>query len=117
VRLGAVIYIVPFFFALNPALILKGEPLEVISVIVTAFIGVALIAAAIQGWLIGAGRLDGSPLRLLARIMLAIGGFALAAPGGNLIPVSNTTLAVIGAGLALGAFLLLKLAKQETLTA
>ena len=37
--------------------------------------------------------------------------------GGNLIPVSNTTLAVIGAGLALGAFLLLKLAKQETLTA
>ncbi|WP_290809088.1 TRAP transporter fused permease subunit [Ferrovibrio sp.] len=117
VRLGAVIYIVPFFFALNPALILKGEPLDVISVIVTAFIGVGLIAAAIQGWLIGAGRLDGSPLRLLARIMLAIGGFALAAPGGNLIPVSNTTLAVIGAGLALGAFLLLKLAKQETLTA
>lgn len=117
VRLGAVIYIVPFFFALNPALILKGEPLEVISVIVTAFIGVALIAAAIQGWLIGAGRLDGSPLRLLARLMLAAGGFALAAPGGNLIPVSNTTLAVIGAALALGAFLLLRLGNRDTLTA
>lgn len=116
-RLGAVIYIVPFFFALNPALILKGDPVEVIWVITTAFIGVGLIAASIQGWLIGAGRLDGTPPRLLARIMLAIGGLALAAPGGNLIPVSNTTLAVIGASLALGAFLLLKLGKQETLAA
>ncbi|MEK9971273.1 MAG: TRAP transporter fused permease subunit, partial [Ferrovibrio sp.] len=56
VRLGAVIYIVPFFFALNPALILKGPPLEVAWVIFTAFVGVALIAASIQGWLIGAGR-------------------------------------------------------------
>jgi TRAP transporter 4TM/12TM fusion protein len=117
VRLGAVIYIVPFFFALNPALILKGDPLEVVWVIFTAFVGVALIAASIQGWLIGAGALSGSPARLLARIMLAVGGFALAAPGGNLIPVSNTTLAVTGAALALGAFLLLKLAKQERLPA
>ncbi|WP_300299634.1 TRAP transporter fused permease subunit [Ferrovibrio sp.] len=116
IRLGAVIYIVPFFFALNPALILKGEPAEVISVIVTAFVGVGLIAASIQGWLIGAGRLSGTPLHLLARIMLAVGGIALAAPGGNLIPVSNTTLAVIGGGLALGAFLLLKLTNRDTLT-
>jgi TRAP transporter 4TM/12TM fusion protein len=116
-RLGAVIYIVPFFFALNPALILKGEPMEVVSVIVTAFIGVALIAASIQGWMIGAGSLEGTPTRLLARLMLAVGGFALAAPGGALIPVSNTTLAVIGAALALGAFLLLKLGNRDRLTA
>src|SRR3546814_1077825 len=59
VRLGAVIYIVPFFFVLNPALILKGEPAEVISVIAPAFVGVFLIAAAIPGWLLGPGRLDG----------------------------------------------------------
>lgn len=113
VRLGAVIYIVPFFFVLNPALILKGSPGEVISVIVTAFIGVALIAASIQGWLVGAGRLDGTPLRLLARIMLALSGFALALPGGNLIPVANTTLAAGGAALAIGAFLLLKFGNRE----
>ncbi|WP_374301291.1 TRAP transporter permease [Ferrovibrio sp.] len=117
IRLGAVIYIVPFFFALNPALILKGEPLEVISVIVTAFIGVWLMAAAIQGWLIGGGRLDGSPLRLLARVMLAIGGLALMAPGGNLIPVGNATLAIVGGALALGAFLLLKLTNRDTVVA
>ena len=91
--------------------------IDIDSGIVTAFIGVAFIAAAIQGWLIGAGRLDGTPLRLLARVMLAAGGIALAAPGGNLIPVSNTTLAVIGAALALGASLLLKFGKHDTLNA
>src|SRR3546814_14518194 len=83
VRLGAVIYIVPFFFVLNPALILKGPPLEVISVIISAFVGVALIGSALQGYMLGAGRLDGSPLRLLARLMLLVAGFALAVPGGK----------------------------------
>ncbi len=116
VRLGAVIYIVPFFFALNPALILKGEPMQVIGVIVTATIGVFLIAAALQGWLIGAGRLDGGILRNVARIMLFAGGFALATPGGNLIPLSNTTLALAGVAMALAAFLLLRLANRDTLS-
>lgn len=115
VKLGAVIYIVPFFFVLNPALILKGDPGEVIAVIATAFVGVALIAAAIQGYLIGAGPLDGGVLRLCARMMLFAAGFALAAPGGNLIPVSNTTLAIIGVALAAAAFLLLKLAGRDRL--
>src|SRR3546814_4169893 len=63
------IYIVPFFFVRNPALILKGSPVEVISVIVSAALGVALIGSSLQGYLLGAGRLDGSPLRLLARLM------------------------------------------------
>lgn len=116
-RLGAAIYIIPFFFALNPALILKGEPMEVASVIVSAALGVALISSAMQGYLFGAGRLDGSPLRLLARAMLLVAGFALAVPGGNLIPVSNLTLAAIGVVLALAAFLLLRLTNRNTVTA
>lgn len=115
IRLGAVIYIVPFFFALNPALILKGSPGEVISVIATAFIGVGLIAAAIQGYLVGAGRLDGGLLRTVARVLLFAAGFALAAPGGNLIPVDNLTLAIVAVAMAGGAFLLLKLAGRDTL--
>ncbi|HEX6958091.1 MAG TPA: TRAP transporter fused permease subunit [Ferrovibrio sp.] len=114
-RLGAVIYIVPFFFALNPALILKGNAFEVIQVIVTAFIGVALIAAAIQGYMVGIGRLDQGPLRMLARLLLFIAGFAFAAPGGNLIPVSNGTLAGAGVLLFAAAFVLLRLAGRDTL--
>lgn len=117
VKLGAIIYIVPFFFALNPALILKGEPLDVISVIATAALGVFLIAASIQGWLVGAGRLHGGILRTAARIMLATAGFALATPGGSdLIPVSNMTLASTGVALLLAAFLLLRLANRATLS-
>src|SRR3546814_10395736 len=49
VRLGAVIYIVQFFFVLKPALILKGPPLEVISVIFSAFVGVTLFGSALHG--------------------------------------------------------------------
>ncbi|WP_430396207.1 TRAP transporter permease [Ferrovibrio sp.] len=110
VRLGAIIYIVPFFFVLNPALILKGSPAEVIEVLITAFPGVALIASALQGYVLWGGKLDGETKRWLARLLLLIGGFALAAPGGRLIPVDNMLLAVIGIACAAAAFLLLKLA-------
>ena len=110
VRLGAIIYIVPFFFVLNPALILKGTPAEVIEVLITAFPGVALIASALQGYVLWGGKLDGDTRRWLARLLLLVGGFALAAPGGRLIPVDNTLLAVIGIACAAAAFLLLKLA-------
>ncbi len=110
VRLGAIIYIVPFFFVLNPALILKGTPWEVAEVLLTAFPGVALIASALQGYIMWGGRLDGDPRRVAARLLLLLGGFALAAPGGNLIPVSNTMLAGCGLVMALIAFMLLRLA-------
>lgn len=108
VRLGAVIYIVPFFFVLNPALILKGSALDVAEVLITAFPGVALIASALQGYVVGGGPLTGHPLRQTARLLLLAGGIALAAPGGNLIPVNNLLLAGLGLGAAVLAFLLLR---------
>lgn len=114
VRLGAVIYIVPFFFVLNPALILRGGPLEVISVIASAAAGVALIGSSLQGYLIGVGRLSGSLPRQLARAMLFVAGFALAVPGGNLIPVSNLTLAGLGLALAAGAVGLVRLTGRDS---
>jgi len=109
VRLGAVIYIVPFFFVLNPALILKGTTPEIIGVLITAFPGVALIASALQGYVLWGGQLTGHPLRQLARLLLLLGGVALAAPGGRLIPVDNTLLAAIGILAAAIAFALLRL--------
>lgn len=110
VRLGAIIYIVPFFFALNPALILKGTPLEVAEVLLTAFPGVLMIASALQGYVVGGGHLQGSALRWLARALLLLGGLALAAPGGRLIPLDNTVLAAGGTACAIAAFLVLRLA-------
>jgi TRAP transporter 4TM/12TM fusion protein len=116
VRLGAVIYIVPFFFVLNPALILRGTPTEVIGVLATAFAGVALIASSLQGYVLWGGKLDGSPQRWTARLLLLIGGLVLAAPGGKLIPFDNTLLAAIGIACAGTAFLLLKMAGGDKLS-
>ena len=52
-RLGSTMYFVPFFFVLNPALILRGEPLDIVVVVVTAVLGIGLIASALEGYLVG----------------------------------------------------------------
>lgn len=43
-RLGNTRYFVPFFFVLNPALILRGELLGLVARVATAVLGIALIA-------------------------------------------------------------------------
>ncbi len=84
-RLGSIIYFVPFFFVLNPALIGRGAPLEVALVLTTAIIGIILICSALQGYLYFVGSLDGNALFAVpARIMLTISGLALALPGSKI---------------------------------
>ncbi|MEW5898640.1 MAG: TRAP transporter fused permease subunit, partial [Bacillota bacterium] len=50
-RLGIVAYLVPFIFMFQPALILEGNPIEVIWAVVTAAVGVFALSAGIEGWL------------------------------------------------------------------
>ncbi|HMF50479.1 MAG TPA: TRAP transporter large permease subunit, partial [Candidatus Saccharimonadales bacterium] len=50
-RLGIAAYIVPFIFALHPALIFIGSPMEIIVAIITAVIGVTLLATGCAGYL------------------------------------------------------------------
>jgi len=96
-RLGSIIYIIPFFFVLNPALILVGTWYEVTEVIVSALCGVVLIAASLQGYLIGVGSLvRGHGLDWPARILLVAGGLLLAAPGGLGLGLSNIDFAIAG---------------------
>ncbi|MGE0748680.1 MAG: TRAP transporter permease [Rhodospirillales bacterium] len=92
-RLGSIIYFVPFFFVLNPALIFHGPWQEVLFVIATALAGVALIAAGLQGWLVGAGAIRGGLDGWAARILLVAGGLLLAIPGGERFGFSNAALA------------------------
>ena len=54
-RMGSTMYFVPFFFVLNPALILHGTLEEIIIETVTAFVGVFLIGSGLQGYLAGVG--------------------------------------------------------------
>jgi TRAP transporter 4TM/12TM fusion protein len=94
-RLGSVIYFIPFFFVLNPGLILHAAWWEIIVVTVQAVIGIALVAAALQGYLVGIGNLaTHAMLGWPIRTFMFTGGLFLAAPGGGLIPFSHLELAL-----------------------
>ncbi|MFW3615983.1 TRAP transporter permease [Billgrantia antri] len=92
-RLGSVIYFIPFLFVLNPALIMQGEPLQIGLVFVQALVGIVLFASAMQGYLIGVGRLGiGMVSECVARPLVLLAGLMLALPGGGMVPLSQLEL-------------------------
>lgn len=111
-RLGSAMYFVPFFFVLNPALILRGEPADIIAVIFTAVIGIALIASALEGYLIRVGTMHTGVLGMLARLVLACAGLAMAIPGGGDLGLSHLELTLGGLVLAGVAVMLAKFAQK-----
>lgn len=112
--LGTGIYLVPFFFVLNPALILKGDTGTIVLSIATATIGLVVVAGALQGYAAGIGRYPASGAGWLARILVIAGGLMLAAPTERLFGFSTALDLGIGAGLAiLGLCLLYALLRQS----
>ncbi|MFK7916254.1 MAG: TRAP transporter permease [Pseudomonadales bacterium] len=98
-RLGGVIYLVPFLFVINPALIGAGSTLAVLQATVEALLGIWLLSCALQGWLHGAGLLNGLPQRML----IGAAGVAIALPDlQGLLPLapSNGVMTVVSVGLA-----------------
>jgi TRAP transporter 4TM/12TM fusion protein len=75
-KIGICLYFIPFFFVLRPALVLRGPVPEIFYSFVVAFVGVFLIASAVEGYLLRIGEL---PIWL--RILLFVGGLLLASPG------------------------------------
>lgn len=75
VRLGAVKYLIPFFVVFEPALILHGSVLEILTAIGTGAIGVIFLASGIEGYLIGVGRLG-----IFNRSLSLVGGFLIFMP-------------------------------------
>jgi TRAP-type uncharacterized transport system fused permease subunit len=71
-RLGFVIYFIPFFFVYNPALVMKGSLPEVLHAFFSCALGIFLIAAGIEGYLLGVGRppVWGRPLLIIAGLLL-----------------------------------------------
>jgi len=100
-RLGSIIYFIPFFFVLNPALILHGTVYSIVMVFTTAVIGVVLIASALQGYVIGIGLLGDGPSGWLRRGLVALAGLLLALPGGKMLGISSLELAGIAALIAI----------------
>lgn len=81
-RLGAIMYFLPFFFVLNPVLVLQEATLGgFLTAFGTAVVGIILIAAGLQGYLVGIGRLRGGPVGWLTRIPLIAGGVLIGWPG------------------------------------
>jgi len=74
-RLGVVIYFIPFFFVFNPALILEGPPLEALYLFILCLIGIVFIAGGVEGYLLKFGL-----VRMGARLPLVIAGVLIGFP-------------------------------------
>jgi len=106
-RLGSIIYFIPFFFVLNPALIMQGGAGEILNVFVTAVIGVILLAGALQGHLIVVGDLArSSVLQWPIRIAIGVAALLFVTPGGELTGYSHAELTIVGLVIGLPAALL-----------
>lgn len=98
-RLGSVIYFIPFFFVLDPALTMAGSFWDTLSTTLTVAVGVLLIAGSLQGYLLGLGFLDrAGPLGTLGRTLTGFGGGLVALPGLEVIGFNVGDLALLIAG-------------------
>ena len=102
-RLGAIIYFIPFFFVFNPVMLLQGSFMEIMPVLVTAIVGVTLVSGALQGYLIGFGLLGEGVGGLLARALLVVAGLVFAIPGGGILGLNQWLLALSGGLIAICA--------------
>jgi len=56
-RLGAVLFVIPFLFVIHPALIFQGTAIEISLAIAQAVIGCVFLSAGFEGWIYKVGRL------------------------------------------------------------
>jgi TRAP transporter 4TM/12TM fusion protein len=96
--LGASTYFIPFFFVLEPALILQGTWQATVSHTLQVFVGIVLIAASIQGYLLGWGLLT---QKIVIRLMLGAGGLLIALPGLASLDIDLNDGSLAAAGLLL----------------
>lgn len=102
-QLGSVIYFIPFFFVLEPALIMQGSPADIVITTAVAAAGVVLIAAGLQAYMPFVGFLDkpGSTAKF-GRVMIVSGGILVALPGLDSIGIPIGDLPLFVGGMALG---------------
>ena len=109
-KIGSIIYFVPFFFLMNPALVLQGKLSMFALHFATALAGVALVCAGLQGYQAGVGNLRRcGALEWPIRIALLVGGLMFIAPGGGLMPLTPLQMTSGALALALPALAIAKL--------
>ena len=75
-RLGSVLFILPFMFVINPALILQGDWLPIIQAAITATAAMWILASGLESYLYRAGI-----IKWPVRLVLLVSGGMLAFPG------------------------------------
>lgn len=75
-RLGSILFVLPFFFVLNPSLILQGEIESIIVSVSTAMVSIVMLSCASERYLYIFNR----PARDRETLMLAVGGLCLLSP-------------------------------------
>lgn len=94
---GSIIYFIPFFFVMNPALVLQQNYLEGVGLMLLAGLGTLFICGGIQGYQAFVGDLRKSgALEWPIRVLLVIGGFILATPGGGINPLEQWQISLLG---------------------
>lgn len=106
---GSIIYFLPFFFVLNPALVLQGPSpyLAGLGLMGLAAFGTLFICGGIQGYQPFVGDLRGAgALEWPIRVLLVIGGFVVATPGGGIMPLSQMQVTLLGLAILLPTILI-----------
>jgi TRAP-type uncharacterized transport system fused permease subunit len=96
---GSIIYFIPFFFVLNPALVLQGDSpyFEALGLTALAAFGTLFICGGIQGYQAFVGDLRNAGMfEWPLRVALVIGGFVVATPGGGIMPLSQLQITSLG---------------------
>ncbi len=106
-RVGSIIYFIPFFFVMNPAFVLQGPLGETLYVTLCAAIGLVFICGGIQGFQMFVGDLRrAGTLEWPLRTALILGGLVLATPGGGIVPLSAAQMVMLAAALLVPAVIL-----------
>ncbi|MEO1612327.1 MAG: TRAP transporter permease, partial [Pseudomonadota bacterium] len=105
-RLGGVIYVAPFFFVLNPALVGEAPAWEVMLSLSAALIGIWFLSCGLQGHFSLVGPIPEGAAGAILRLLLVVGGLCMAAPGGDWIGLSHGMLIAVGFAFAAPAILI-----------
>jgi TRAP transporter 4TM/12TM fusion protein len=106
---GSIIYFIPFFFVLNPALLLQGTNpwAEALALTLLQCFAMSFICGGIQGYQAYVGDLrSAGALEWPIRVLLVIGGFILATPGGGIVPISQAQIMMLGGAILVPTVLL-----------
>lgn len=107
---GSIIYFIPFFFVLNPALVMQGNYLEGVGLMALIAFGTVFICGGIQGYQIGVGDLRHTgALEWPMRVLLILGGIVVATPGGGIMPISQWQVTALGFAMLIPTVLLARL--------